>query len=256
MTTREDEEFFVGYLALPHGLKRRTLLSGALALAGLLVASLVLARNTAGAGAAHFAFANAQGTLGVLTTQPTPLVWTLDAAAPGGVRGTLLVRQGKFGLGKASAALDGHAVRVTGTSLERDGQRLIEVSALPVLADDDLSAPERAKILARAHGSLGEVTVTGQIEDSKCYLGRMRPGDKRTHRACAQLCIAGGIPGVLVSRDAQGVETHYLLATRDGASIDQALLPFVAEPISVTGQLSREGDLLILHTDPTQVTRL
>jgi hypothetical protein len=172
------------------------------------------------------------------------------------VRGSLLVRQGKFGLAAKAAELDGHAVRVDGTSIERDGQRMIELSAMPVLADAELPAAERAQIMSRSTAQLGEMTLVGEIVDSKCYLGRMRPGDQRTHRACAQLCIAGGIPPLLVVHDAQGKEQSYLLAARDGGPIFQAILPFVAEPVRISGAVTRDADTLVLRTDVAHIERL
>jgi hypothetical protein len=173
-----------------------------------------------------------------------------------GVRGTLLVRSGKFGLSARTRELAGRTVRVSGQSIERDGQRMIELAGEPKPADGELSEAERALLAGRSVRSLGEVTLRGEIEDSKCYLGRMRPGDKRTHRACAQLCISGGIPALLVARDPSGAPRQLLLADRQNHSIDQALLPFVAEPIEITGELTQLGNLFVLKTALDRVKRL
>ena len=40
---------------------------------------------------------------------------------------------------------------------------------------------------------LGAVTLTGEIVDSKCFLGVMNPGNLKPHKACAIRCISGGI---------------------------------------------------------------
>ena len=40
----------------------------------------------------------------------------------------------------------------------------------------------------------GPVTVSGEIVDSKCFLGVMVPGAGKTHKECASLCLRGGIP--------------------------------------------------------------
>jgi hypothetical protein len=256
MPDKAEPDFFVGYLPLPPRLKH-FLLGTATALTVLVVlAALVLARSTQGASRGHFAFAQSRGVLGVFSALPTPVLWTLDPAAPSGVRGTLLVRQGKFGLSAKAAELDGHAVRVDGASIERDGQRMLELSAMPVLADAELPAAQRSQIMARSSAQLGETSLVGEIVDSKCYLGRMRPGDQRTHRACAQLCIAGGIPPLLVVHDAHGAERSYLLAARDGGPIFQAILPFVAEPVRISGSVTRDGDTLVLRTDVAHIERL
>jgi hypothetical protein len=252
-----DEDFFVGYLPVPRRLRRQVVLRVVALTSVFLLICLGLSRSTQGAGRAQFKAAQSSGTLGVFTARPTAMLWTLEPAADGGVRGTLLVRQGKFGLSASAAAqLDGHAVRIHGSTIERDTQRMIELSSAPLVADADLQPAELARIVTRARAVLGQVTLTGEIVDAKCYLGRMRPGDRRTHRACAQQCIAGGIPPVFVTRDALGVETLYQLSSRDGASIASAILPFVAEPVEITGTLVRDGDALILQTDLAHVTRL
>jgi len=256
MTQPRDDEFFVGYLPLSKRLARWVIGAGVALLGAWLLAGYAVAAHTQGAGRARFAFGASQSTLGLLTSDPVPTLWTEDSSVPGGVRGTLLARQGKFGLSASARELDGHAVRVSGSQIERDGRRMLELSAAPQLADADMDAALRAKLTARSARSLGEVELSGEIVDSKCWLGRMRPGDRRTHRACAQLCISGGIPALFVVRDAQGVETAYQLATRDGRSIDQALLPFVAEPVLVRGELFQSGDQWLLRTDLEHVSSL
>ena len=72
------------------------------------------------------------------------------------------------------------------------------------LTDSDghepIGAPYEAKEMPLMPTSLGVATLRGEIVDSKCYLGAMKPGDQKTHKACATLCIRGGIPPVLVER--------------------------------------------------------
>lgn len=253
MTPPPDDEFFVGYLPVPQSLRRPLALIVAVTLSLLMAAGYVLASSTAGAGRGKFAFGQAQGTLGLLTIKPEPMLWTLDETAA--VRGNLIVRQGKFGLSQRAAALDGQWVRVRGTTIERDGRRMIELASEPEPASD-ASAAEQSALAAIAPRELGEVTLRGEIVDSKCYLGRMRPGDQRTHRACAQLCIAGGIPPLLIVPAADGGETQYLLATYDGESLARPLLPFVAEPVEIRGRVVQRGDVQVLQTDVEHVSRL
>ena len=253
---RDEQEFFVGYLPLPKALRRWVIGAGVLLTAAWVLAGYAVADHTQGAGPGKFAFGASQGSLGLLTLDPVATLWTEDPAVVGGVRGTLLARQGKFGLRASARELDGHIVRVSGSTVEREGRRMLELSAAPQLADADVEPALRARLAARSERSLGEVAISGEIVDSKCYLGRMRPGDRRTHRACAQLCISGGVPALFVTRDERGVETAYQLATREGHSIDQALLPYVAEPVQVRGELFQSGDQWVLHTDLDHVTRL
>ena len=253
MTPPPDDEFFVGYLPLPTSLRRPLALIAVVTLSLLMAAAYVLASTTAGAGSGKFAFGKAEGTLGLLAVKPEPMLWSVDAT--GGVRGNLIVRQGKFGLSQRAAALDGQLVRVQGTTIERDGRRMIELTREPEPAND-ASVEDKSALASIASRELGEVTLRGEIVDSKCYLGRMRPGDQRTHRACAQLCIAGGVPPLFVAHAADGGETQYLLAAYDGTSLAQPLLPFVAEPVEIRGRVVQRGDVLVLRTDVQHVSRL
>lgn len=251
-----EPDFFVGYLPMPRSLRRFVSIAAVIISVLVLGAGFVLARSTTGGGRAQFRGGTSQALVGVLTARPTALLWTLDPAAPGGVRGTLLVRQGKFGLGERAAALDGQVVRVDGAIIERDGRRMIELARLPEAASEALSAPDHARIAARANTAADHVTLEGEIVDSKCWLGRMRPGAQRTHRACAQLCIAGGIPAMFVTRAANGQEEAYVLADRHGGPIGDAVLPYVAEPVRLSGERVIEGDVVFLRIDAAKIERL
>jgi hypothetical protein len=251
-----EPEFFVGYLPMPRALRRFALIAALVASLLVLGAGYVLARSTTGGGRAQFRGGATQGQVGVLTVRPTAMLWTLDPAAVGGVRGTLLVRQGKFGLGERAAALDGQVVRVDGAIIERDGRRMIELARLPEAASGTLSAPDQTRITARAKAQGQPVTLEGEIVDSKCWLGRMRPGAQRTHRACAQLCIAGGIPAMFVTRAANGQEQAYVLADRQGGPLGDEVLPYVAEPVRLSGEPVVEGDVSFLRIDVAKIERL
>ena len=54
------------------------------------------------------------------------------------------------------------------------------------------SAPERSptsRLLRREVEVLGPVELTGEIADSKCWLGVMNPGEGTVHRDCARRCL-------------------------------------------------------------------
>ena len=46
---------------------------------------------------------------------------------------------------------------------------------------------------------LGSWRLTGEICDGKCSLGVMRPGNKAMHKACANVCLIGGVPPVFIT---------------------------------------------------------
>ena len=143
---------------------------------------------------------------------------------------------------------------VSGNVYERGGLHMFE-GAGGFDAATDLPAGDLARLRAVADDDLGEVTLAGEIVDSKCYAGRMRPGVGHGHRACAQLCILGGIPPVLVTAGTDGGEIHYVLASQAGGRINEAVAPFAAEPVEVRGHLVRQGDLHVLRVDPAGIRR-
>ena len=104
--------------------------------------------------------------------------------------------------------------------------------------------------------SLGPARLAGQIMDSKCFFGVMRPGRGKTHKACASLCIRGGIPPSMWVRNRAGGESVLLLTDADGGPMSMDILPFVADPVSVTGEVVRVGDLLQLRADVSAFRRI
>ncbi len=245
----EDDAFFVGYFPAPSPLARFaigvalvTLLAGA----GVAFGAAYLQRPP---GEAHQRQAEIDG---LVIAAPYGMVRYLDGER---VRHVLLVRGGKFGAPRRDVErLADRGAHVGGLLLERDGRQLLELHGS--MREAELDAPALSRLRDVPREDLGEVTIRGEIVDSKCYLGRMRPGGGRAHRGCAQLCIAGNIPPVLVAHDEAGHTAHYLLASPDDESLSHEVLPFVAEPVEITGRLERVADLLVLHIDPAAIRRL
>ena len=96
----------------------------------------------------------------------------------------------------------------------------------------------------------------GEIVDSKCYLGVMNPGRLASHRACAVRCISGGIPPILLVRQSGGQLLYFLLVSSDGRPVNKQVLDMVAEPIEITGEVLRQGELSILRADPATYRRI
>ncbi|MEJ2177929.1 MAG: hypothetical protein P8Y12_08270 [Gammaproteobacteria bacterium] len=61
------------------------------------------------------------------------------------------------------------------------------------------------------------MTLTGEIADSKCFLGVMKPGEGSIHRACAEVRLLGGIRSMLVVRDCNDIRYGYILTLPDGS---------------------------------------
>lgn len=74
-------------------------------------------------------------------------------------------------------------------------------------------------------------------------------GNGLAHKACANLCIAGGLPAVLVTALPVEGSTVVLLADADGGPMPAGLLDLTAVPVEMTGHLERRDDLLIFRID-------
>ena len=92
----------------------------------------------------------------------------------------------------------------------------------------------------------GDVLV-GEIVDTKCYLGAMKPGRGKPHRSCASLCIRGGIPAALLVRTETGERELIHLVDPAGRPLGPELLEWVGQPVQVVGQLRREDDRSFLE---------
>ena len=84
----------------------------------------------------------------------------------------------------------------------------------------------------------------------------MKPGNLKPHKACAIRCISGGITPVLCVRDESGNALYVMLAGENGEAINKQVIPFVAEPVEMTGHIERRDDLLLMKIDPGMIRRL
>jgi hypothetical protein len=249
----ELDEFFVGYLPMPPRTRRFVIGIAAVMVALALGAAVlgVVGEGSTGRGFGPQAQTPAEGVVGLLSTHPYGVLWVDSDHGPSAV---LLVRQGKFGIGTMFDAMDGTIVRVRGYSIEREGRRMIELGGPPEAAE--LDETTLTALRARVGAPARSVRITGEIVDEKCWLGRMRPGAGRTHRACAQLCVAGGIPPVIVGTDESGVAYAAIVVGASGESITETVLPYLAEPVAARGELVRDGDLDYLRVAPGGIERL
>ena len=237
------EEFYVGYLPkAPAGLRiliRRTaviLIGAGAALA------LILTFAQQPFADSHFEFGINRTYDGVLELQPYPVL------LQGGSR-FLLVAPGKDGATELAAGLDRRTVKLTGSLIYRDQDRMLEILPGSMQLQSPVSAPPRPT------EDLGEVTLDGEIVDSKCYLGVMNPGNGKVHRDCASRCISGGIPPAFAVRGEGGERRFLLLAGSDGRPLNREILDYVAEPVRIHGRLFRSGSLKVLRTEPKDFQR-
>ena len=154
----------------------------------------------------------------------------------------LLVAQGKHGAQEIVKGLDGGGAQLKGSLIYRDGQTMVEVAHAA-----SNGAASAASIQTEI---LGRFTLHGEIGDSKCYLGVMRPGNGAVHRGCATRCLSGGAPPLLIVHDSTGPAAFILLTGPDGAPLPkERLLSLVGTPVVVVGQVLREGEVLLMRAD-------
>jgi len=250
-----NDEFYIGWEdKAPRGhakqIRRVVVLLGV----AILLAGVVFARSQHLIGAATFEWGNVREFTGVLRCSPYPHL-LLPPGSTNSAAVAPLVAPFKFGVSHdAICGFDGLKVSLRATRIQRDGELMLEV-------EPDSVAPERStaeppSIASTNIVSLGEQTFRGEIVDSKCWLGVMNPGVLAPHRACAVRCISGGIPPLLLVRRANAPPLNLFLVSTNDQPVNSAVLDFVAEPVELTGEVVRNGNLLTLRIDPARIRRL
>jgi len=221
-----------------------------------LLAATVFAVSQRLIGASVFEWGTHKTFSGILVARPYPC---LLVPRPGDTGGSprfsayYLVAPWKFGLDTATIApLNGQPVTLRGTLIYRGNQTMIEVVDHSIQITNQVSSAGAGQETV----SLGRQTFVGEIVDSKCFLGVMNPGQLAPHRACAIRCISGGCPPVLLVRQKSGPPIYLLLVSAAGKAVNKEVLDLVAEPVEITGEVDRQGELLILRADPNTYRKL
>jgi hypothetical protein len=270
-----NDEFYIGWQSkAPPGISSRVRRSVILLFALAVVLGVLLAVAQRTIGASVFEWGKVKSFSGILKSRPYP---HLLVPRPGAKTTSTafssyyLVKPSKFGFDAETAkGLDDQRVSLKGTLIYRGNQTMIEVTDNSIRASEAstrspaLRAPsppiveERDGVKASLINpiSLGQQTLIGEIVDSKCYLGVMNPGGLTPHRACAIRCISGGIPPVLLVRQPNGTALYFLLVSQDGRPVNKQILELIAEPVQISGEVQRQGELLILRADPAMYRRV
>ena len=103
----------------------------------------------------------------------------------------------------------------------------------------------------------GSAAYIGEILDSKCWFGAMRPGQGKPHKSCAAVCIRGGLPPVFCPEGLCGsAEGIPLLTDGEGLPHGLDLLEFVADQVMARGHLVQVGDVTQFRVNISDITRL
>lgn len=251
MSSSPNDPFFVGYLKTPKPL-RFFLLASALVLIGAFAAvALTVGVSQDDPGSASFEFALGPQTLtGQLEAAPYPMLHVTigNKNIPAG-RTIMLSGNGKRGVAPRAKPLDGEIVEVTGIALKRGDIDMLQLrGGTKGLRKADTGGGQSKPVVP-----LGRWRLTGEICDGKCLYGAMRPGRGLSHKACANLCISGGVPPVFVSTAPVDGRSFFLMGTADGQPLGEEILSHVAHYIVVEGVVERRGQLHIFKIDPDTI---
>lgn len=250
----DKNDFFIGWSPDTPKADRRFFLGAGLALtlgAGGLAALVAREQNAVGPGS--WDQAAVKDYTGMVTVEPYPMLTTKD------IDGTpitaFLACLGKCGVKPRLNSMKDGPVTVEGSLIQRGRHAMIAVSDSPdwitpldgAAADPELALPPLE--------ALGDVALSGEILDTKCWFGAMRPSEGKVHKACAALCIRGGLPPALYAKDTSG-RTRLLIMTNQGEAHGWDILPFVADPVRVAGQAYACGDILFLDSPVSGISRI
>jgi len=256
MTNPDRDPFYVGYEPrAPRAIRVHMTVTVVILLGFIAMTAWFAGVNRQSPGPGTFEYGVARDFEGRIVEEPFPM---LRVARPGTAHATAshsvytLVVFGKHGAGGAVRGLDGSMVRLRGALIYRDEQVMLEIEpeSIEVLAEPD---PLMTALVPR---KLSRVTLIGEIVDSKCFYGVMKPGNLKPHKACAVRCISGGIPPVLAVSDKQGEMRYFILVSPEGKPINEQILDLVAEPVRVTGRVVAYDNVYFLYTDPASFVRL
>ncbi len=256
------DEFYIGYLpTAPAGLGKmmRKVINLLLAFASVAAIVLVIAQKPFYPSV--FEFGNVRTFEGIVKAHPYP---TLLVVRPGGAGASPVYSQyylagyGKFGAADLVKGMDGKRVQVQGALIYRDGQTMIKIEGVNAVKPlgDVSTVLESFSLNSQFGKNLGTFQLTGEIVDSQCYLGVMNPGEGKPHKECAVRCISGDVPPIFVVKNSEGVASYFLLVSHEGKTVNQEILPLVADPVQITGEVIQYENLLVLRADPKTYKRL
>lgn len=239
------DDFYVGYLPAPprHVRFLRVLIPPTLTVLACIMAAIAFTQRSPGPAIWHDA--TPISITGALYATPYPVLFTDDNTA------YFLVEQGKRGAQQRAAPHHAHRATITGWLLERDDRKILEL----VPEDDAIRAHEPVPELPiTSIPTFAPITAHGEIVDAKCYLGAMKPGDGKAHKACATLCITSGIPALFISGSSDTPAYHLILDTSHQPATN-ITHDFIGEPITLTPTLAKWGPLDIYLINTNNITR-
>lgn len=249
MSRKSYDGFFIGWgKKLPKGLPSFLIIIS-LFVVGLFAGtafSIVVTQDDPGDGAFRFDLGR-QKLVGVITADPYPVLHVAASEEYPDGRSIMLSGPGKRGVMDQASKLDGKVAEVRGVLLKRGDLDMIQVRGR--MRSMEAIVPH--EVITK---SLGKWQLSGEICDGKCYAGAMRPGNGLAHKACANLCLVGGVPAVFVSKGEIEGTSFFMLADSEGNVVDDELYNLTAILLTAQGEVERRGALNVFKIDLSTVS--
>jgi len=235
----DENDFYVGYGALPKKDRRFLLKAVPVGLLGLAGAGAFIGSRAGSSGGGRWETGTPVTLRGRIGFHPYPVLWV------NGI-GHVIAGIGKKSADAYCKTFEGQNVELTGVKIVRNDCFMLGV-AIGDIHQIDQSMPP---VPQPSH--VQDVSILGEVLDAQCFMGIMNPGYGRTHRGCAVQCIRGGQPvffsvGIRESDKAMGAQTcggnGYLLTNATGGKINAEILNHVAIPVTIDAALEKIGNL-------------
>lgn len=239
--------FFVGYLPVPLALRGFLVPVSVLLMLGLALAGYMMgaAQDDPGNAAVRGDYGR-QTVKGVVELTPYPLLHVTEGNDRIAAGETFMMSAGgKSGVGNRAAPLVGQVAQASGVILERGTLSMLQLRG----GRNGLRASEGTGAVPEPI-SHGRWKLAGEICDGKCLAGAMRPGRGLAHKACANLCLIGEVPPVFVSTAPVLGQEFLLITGPDNTFLPDAAYDFVAQYVTVEGEIIQHGALLRFAIDP------
>lgn len=230
-----QDGFYVGYLPVPAAYARAARWTAGAVMAGLVMLGAALAASQGPVGEGVWDDTGSSALTGTLVLDPYPRLITVGAR--GEPLEVVLVEQGKIGAGDRARPFAGTRVTVRGGLIQWGGKAVLELTGATSDFESAGGEPD-----APARPTMGREVLEGEIVDPKCWLGVMNPGRGKPHLSCAELCIRGGIPPVLMVREpGRGEGRCLLMTTPEGGAANEMVRGLIGFRVRVEGDVIAGG---------------
>ena len=247
--SKEDSEFYIGYLSHAPPRTTRLLQKTVLMVFTILFIGVVVfafAQNDFDRGV--FDFFNLGQYEGVIKlNQSTPYLVTQSKDI------YLIVGDGKFGAYEWAKSFSDKQIRFSAKLIQREPIKMLEVDRSSVPQEIDFQQQVQLAIGEPDIVEQGMATVRGELVDTKCFLGVMRPGAGKVHRACAIRCLSGGVPpGILLRHKNIHLSVVIVLSFSD-PEYSKKISQWAGREVSARGQLKYIAGVPMLYTDQLEL---